>query len=482
MAMSLKSNEMENLLKGLATSNEAFTSHYPGEPHDRQAVHTIYGGAQLFKSNTAVRIGELAQKSVKTYAPNFCAFAKAMHWPGHESMPNDGDAIAALDGKISGASDEFKNKEPELWLAHSVYHRMCEKLEKEAVEDFRIDFEDGYGNRPDEEEDGDAERTAKEVVKGMQEGTLPPFIGIRIKPFNEQLKERSLRSMDIFISTVLSESGGKLPDNFVVTLPKVSWPQEVAALVEAFEYLEDNNGLAQGTLKLEIMIETTQAIMGPNGQSMLPPLLKAAKGRCIGAHFGTYDYTALCQITAEYQEMDHPACDFALHMMKVAYGNTGIFLSNGATNIMPVGPHNAKDGNLSAEQEAENQDVVHRAWRLSQKHINHSLRHAYYQGWDLHPGQVPVRYSSVYYFFLKGLEQNSLRLKSFMDKAAQATLVGDVFDDAATGQGLLNYFLRGMNCGAISADEALATGLTLDEFKTRSFAKILDMRREAHAS
>jgi hypothetical protein len=63
-----------------------------------------------------------------------------------------------------------------------------------------------------------------------------------------------------------------------------------------------------------------------------------------------------------------------------------------------------------------------------------------------------------------------------MERAAQASMVGDVFDDAATGQGLLNYFLRGLSCRAITEDEALATGLTLEELKSRSFAEILKTR------
>ena len=71
--------------------------------------------------------------------------------------------------------------------------------------------------------------------------------------------------------------------------------------------------------------------------------------------------------------------------------------------------------------------------------------------------------------------------KITLEKAAQATLVGDVFDDAATGQGLLNYFLRAINCGAITLDEVKATGLTMDEIRTRSFLKILDGRKKAAA-
>ena len=103
----------------------------------------------------------------------------------------------------------------------------------------------------------------------------------------------------------------------------------------------------------------------------------------------------------------------------------------------------------------------------------------FYQGWDLHPAQLPSRYAAVYGFFLEGLAAASDRLRNFVQKAAQATLVGDVFDDAATGQGLLNYFLRAMNCGAITEAEAVAmSGLTLDELRSRSFMKILKGRRQ----
>ncbi len=217
--------------------------------------------------------------------------------------------------------------------------------------------------------------------------------------------------------------------------------------------------------------------MAADGRSNLPLLLDAAEGRCVAAHFGTYDYTASCSITAAYQKMDHPACDFALHMMKVAYANTGVWLSDGATNVMPVGPHRAPKGEkLSAAQEAENDRVVHAAWKMAYDHIRHALKNGFYQGWDLHPAQLPVRYAACYAFFLEGFAPAAERLSNFVDKAAQATLVGDVFDDAATGQGLLNYFLRGLNSGAVSLEELAVTGLTPEEIQTRSFKRIMDLR------
>jgi hypothetical protein len=227
-----------------------------------------------------------------------------------------------------------------------------------------------------------------------------------------------------------------------------------------------------------MMVETTQAILNERGESSLPLLLEASGGRCIAAHFGTYDYTASCSITAAYQVMDHPACDFAKHMMQVAFAGTGIWLSDGATNVLPAPPHRAKKGKrLSRIQREENREAVHRAWRLHYGHIQHSLVSAYYQGWDLHPAQLPTRYAAVFSFFLDGLDSAAARLKNFVEKAAKATLVGDVFDDAATGQGLLNFFLRAMNCGAISEGEAeRLTGVTVEELHYGSFLKILKNR------
>jgi hypothetical protein len=229
---------------------------------------------------------------------------------------------------------------------------------------------------------------------------------------------------------------------------------------------------------MEMMIETTQSIINSEGGINLPLLLRAARGRCIAAHFGTYDYTASCSITAAHQHMMHPACDFAKHMMQVSFAGTGIWLSDGATNIMPVGPHRAAAGiPLTQDQIEENRAVIHRAWKLHYDHVQHSLIGGFYQGWDLHPAQLPTRYAAVYAFFLESLDAASERLRNFVEKAAKATLVGDVFDDAATGQGLLNYFLRAINCGAITKDEALRlSGLTLEELQSGSFVKILKSR------
>ena len=444
MPTTLSEASMQKITQSLKPAHDAFAARYPGESGRRQPVHTVYGGAHLFKSDTAKRLGSLALRSLETYAPDAKTFAAALELP--------------------------------LALAETIYERVLEKLNREAIEDFRIDFEDGYGTRPDEEEDGHTIIAAEETAKGLEAGTLPPFIGIRIKTFSEELHARSVRTLDLFLSTLVEATKGALPENFVVTLPKIVSPVQVSTLADIFELLEPQLNLPKNSLKMEMMIETTQSIINASGEANLPQLLDAARGRCVAAHFGTYDYTASCSITAAYQDMLHPACDFARHMMQVSFGGTGIWLSDGATNIMPVAPHR---GELSAEQQAENRTVVHRAWKLHYEHIRHSLTNAFYQGWDLHPAQLPTRYAAVYTFFLESLATASERLSNFVAKAAQATLVGDVFDDAATGQGLLNYFLRAINCGALTEQEALdLTSLSLEELRSGSFKKILQNRQK----
>jgi citrate lyase beta subunit len=419
-----------------------------GAPEKRQPVHTVYGGAHLFRADTARRLGDTAIRAMQEYAPDAAALATA-----------------------AGLANE---------RAEMIHSRVMEKLKREPVEDFRLDFEDGYGNRPDAEEDGHAASAAIEVVNGMAANQLPPYTGIRIKPLNPELRARSFRTLDIFIGTLAARGGGKLPANFVVTLPKITSPAQVSVLVDFLETLEEAVRLRPGAIQIELMIETTESIFNAKGECALPELVTAARGRCRGAHFGTYDYTAACGITAAHQTMTHPACDFARSVMQVALAGTGIWLSDGATNILPVPIHRtAKDGPpLSQAQVSENRSAVHRAWKLHVEHIQHSLVNGFYQGWDLHPAQLVTRYAAVYDFFFAGLKSASERLRNFVQKAAQATLVGEVFDDAATGQGLLNYFLRAMHAGAITEKEAQErSGLTLDELRSGSFLKILENRK-----
>src|SRR5471030_619377 len=347
------------ILDVLDKSNTRVAGQFPGDSPARQPVHVVYGGAYLFTADAAQKLSALALRALREHAPDAATLASAL----------------GLDPAITDR----------------IYPRVVDKLTREAVEDFRIDFEDGFGNRPDREEDEHARLAADEVAAGLKAGTLPSSIGIRIKPLNEEQKRRSLRTFDLFLSRLLDQTGGTLPPNFVVTLPKITAPEQVTALAAAFDAFEYGRAIPGLSLKFELMIETTQSVFAADGSVALPRLIAEGDGRIVAAHFGTYDYTAACGITAAHQHMRHPVCDFAKHIMQVALAGTGIWLSDGATNVMPIG----------------SRDVVHRAWRLHAEHVRHSLVTGFYQGWDLHPAQLPSRYGAVYGFFLKRSEEHT---------------------------------------------------------------------------
>jgi len=431
MKTSLSTAEIERIAAPLRAGNAAFAARYPGERSDRQPVHTLYGGAHLFRADATRRLGKRALEALEANAPDATTLARAF------------------------------DLEPK--LAEKVRARVLHKLETEPVEDLRIDFEDGYGARSDEEEDGQAIACAHDVARGRAENVLPPFLGIRIKSMTEETRDRALRTLDLFLTAMVEATDGAIPSGFVITLPKLQIPEHAAALADALDALEPRLGLASGALRFEIMIEQTQAVLDATGRIAVPALVAAARGRCIAAHLGTYDYTANCGVTAAHQHMGHPTCDFAKQCMQASLGGTGVWLSDGGTNVLPVG----------------DRATVHAAWGRQAADIRRSLVGGFYQGWDLHPAQLVARYTAIYAFYLEALAAATARLSSFVGKAARASLVGDVFDDAATGQGLLNFFLRGLACGAVSETEALATGMTLDELRLRSFTKILSGRRAA---
>jgi citrate lyase beta subunit len=415
----------------LTEANRSFARRYPGESPARQPVHTVYLGAQHFHRGIARAHGEEAIRSLE----------------GHAGTAEE---LARVLGLERGGR------------AEELHTRVLEKLRSEPVEDFRIDFEDGFGTHSDHVEDAAAERAAGEVAAAMEEGTLPRFIGLRLKSLAEETRHRALRTAEHFLTALLRSSGGRLPENLLLTLPKATGPEQVAHFVEALAELETRLELPEGALRFEVMVELPQLVMGPRGESPLPLLPDIAGERLVAAHFGTYDYTTALGITPAHQRMRHPACDHARHVMQTSFAGTGIWLSDGSTALLPVG----------------DREAVHRAWCMHFEDVRHSLENAFYQGWDLHPAQLPTRFAAVYSFFLEGRNAAAERLRNFLEKASQATLLGASFDDVATGQALLGFFLRGIGCGAFAEGEVRAsTGLTAAELEGRSFARVLEGRK-----
>ncbi len=389
----------------LAATDAELARRYPGDPGSRQPVHTVYVPADAFTAGTVRAWGDDALAALDAHAPDAAALG----------------AVLGLDGALAG----------------EVHDRVRAKLRREPVEDLRIDFEDGYGPRPDAEEDAAAVAAARTVGAAVDEGTAPPYVGLRMKCMEAAVRDRGIRTLDLFLTTLLD--GGGLPDGLVVTLPKVTFAAQVAAMADLCGEFERAAGLPEGRLRFEIQIETTQAVLGPDGAATVPRLIEAARGRASGLHYGTFDYSAACGVSAAHQAMDHPVADHAKAVMQVAAAGTGVRLSDGSTNVLPVG---------TTEQ-------VHAAWQLHYGLVRRSLARAYYQGWDMHPGHLPTRYAATYAFYREGLDAAAARLAAYTARTA-----GDVMDEPATARALSGYLLRGLDCGAVDpAEVADRTGL-----------------------
>jgi len=367
-------------------------------PEGRQPVHTCYVPADRVGPSTLGDWGAQALAALDEHAPDGLADVL--------DLPSD--------------------------VAEVVHGRVRAKLAGEPVEDLRIDFEDGYGFRSDAEEDSDAERTAHVVRDWLRDGTAPLRFGLRMKSFDTRAsRERGIRTLDVFLTAL-----GEAPEGFVITFPKVTSVAQVEVLGDVLDLF----GLP---LRFEIQVETTRSVVDGEGRLALPRFIEAGRGRVTGLHFGTYDYTAGCGLSAAQQHLAHGACDFARNVMQVSAAGTGVALSDGSTNVLPVG------------------DDVHEGWRTHYRLVRRSLAHGFYQGWDLHPAQLVTRYAAVHAFYREGLAADARRLRSYVARAG-----GSVLDEPATAQALSTSFIRALDCGALDEDEVRrATGLTVTDLQ-----------------
>jgi hypothetical protein len=269
---------------------------------------------------------------------------------------------------------------------------------------------------------------------------VPPFTGLRCKSLEAPTRRRAIRTLHEFLGGLLSR--GPLPAGFTVTLPKVTSADQVAAMARLCSRLEQSHGLAPGRLVFEVQVETPQLIMGADGAATVARCVQAAEGRLSGLHYGTYDYSAALGIAAHLQSIEHPVADYARAVMQVATAGTGVRLSDGSSNLLPEG----------------GRDDVLEAWQLHARLVRRSLERGFYQGWDLHPGQLASRYAATFSFFREGLPVAAGRLRSYLDRASgQASRI---LEEPATARALVGFLCRGLDCGAVTeAELADLTGL-----------------------
>ncbi len=382
----------------LEQADAALAREFPGELPGRQPVHTVYIPADRFHSGTFQEYGEWALWALDDHETLFL-----------DLLDNDLDLLDTV----------------------------REKLTSEPVEDLRIDFEDGYTVLDPEREDEDATRAATALKQAIKFRDASPFHGIRFKSFERSTRARGLRTLALFLEELTD--GGPLPEGFVVTLPKVTSVDQVEAMVLAAAGLESGLGLGDRSLRFEIQIETPQSILGPDGTALVARMIHAADGRCSGLHYGTYDYSAFCGIAAAHQSLDHPVADHAKAVMQAAAAGTGVRLSDGSTNIVPVG----------------DEESVRKAWTNHMRLVRRSLERGFYQGWDLHPAQLPTRYAATFGFYRGGFPSAAARLRNYIEQTSSAIL-----DEPATARALADFLLRGLDCGAVSAEQiTAATGV-----------------------
>lgn len=399
----------ERLDERLASSDAALAAHYPGDDGSRQPVHTVYVPADRYHADLAPDWGRQALAVLEEHVPG-------------------ADGLADIAG-ISPA------------LADEVLPLVREKLQREPIEDLRIDFEDGFGERGDQAEDEAVDTAASALADSLGAGTAAPFHGIRFKSFEAPTRRRGLRTLDRFVAAAASPPG--LAGGFVLTLPKVTAVEQVEAMVSVCEHLESSCQLGAGRLRFEIQVETPQSILLADGSAGVARMIGAAAGRCSAFHYGTYDYSASCGIAAEYQSMEHPAADHAKAVMQAAAAGTGVRLSDGSTNILPVGDRGA----------------VLAAWRLHARLVRRSLERGYYQGWDLHPAQLPTRYAATFAFYRNGFPAAARRLRAYVAHDESGFL-----DEPATARALAWFVSRALQCGAVrEAEVREAIGLSTSD-------------------
>ncbi|HEX6873897.1 MAG TPA: aldolase/citrate lyase family protein [Micromonosporaceae bacterium] len=376
------------LAQRLAPVDDELTRRYPGEPPHRQPVHTVYVPADRFQAGMARSYGASALAAMAEHGP----------------LPFADDVVA----------------------------RVSAKLAREPVEDLRIDFEDGYGIRPDEEEDAAAVAAATIV---REEPGATPYVGLRCKSLEPGTRRRAIRTLDLFLTAL-----GPPPDGFVVTLPKVSAAEQVEAMAVLCARLEQAHRLSEGRLRFEVQVETPPAVLGPDGAATVARMVHAAGGRCVGLHYGTYDYSTALGIAASQQSMAHPVADFAKAVMQVVAAGTGVRICDGSTNVLPVG----------------DRDQVRAGWQLHASLVRRSLERGFYQGWDLHPAQLPTRFAATYAFFREAAVAAVSRLGDYLSRRSSGIL-----DEPATARALARFLLRGLDCGALDEAEVRFSRATL---------------------
>ncbi|GAB90508.1 DUF6986 family protein [Gordonia rhizosphera] len=375
----------------LAPVDADLAARYPGDRAAAQPAHTVYVGAADVDEDTPTSWGTRA----------------------------DEIAAAATEVLTDLAGDD-----------PAVIDLVRARLRTSPIEDLRIDLEDGYGWRADAVEDADARRAGEILAAWTRRRPITPrSAGVRAKGLGEAERSRGLRTLEL----VLDGAGG-VPDGFVFTVPKLRDVRQVDAVNLLCSDLERVHGLPDGVLRYELQVEIPQAVLGPDGRATVAEAIHRGTPRLTGLHYGTYDYSAACGIVSAQQSLAHPVADHAKAVMQAAAAQTGVWISDGSTQVVPAG----------------DPEQIRAGLRRHHALVIRSLQRGFYQGWDMHPGHLVTRWLAVIGFFRSAMPTAAQRLQSYFDRAS-----GAVVDEPATAMSLSLVLQRGAAAGAFTPDEVL---------------------------
>ena len=189
-------------------------------------MHTVYVPADRVRAGLAQRWGATALAALDEHAPD--------------------------PGTLAAASAPTRDRVAEVWPL------LLAKLAREPVEDLRIDLEDGYRGRPDDEEDAHAVAAAARARRGDRP---PRYWGVRFKCF--EAATRRPRAAHARPGAGRRARRGTLPDGFRAHAAQGdARSSRCSRWSRPCERLEAAYGLAAGRLRFEVQVETPQAVLG----------------------------------------------------------------------------------------------------------------------------------------------------------------------------------------------------------------------------
>ena len=229
-SLSLGAAATRRLLAPVRRGGSGARARYPGDSLGRQPVHTVYGGAHLFTRRHRAEAGRAR-----------AARARRVRARRGERSPRR-SARARADAAASRRRLRARRATSSARAGRGLPHRLRGRLRQPPRR---------RGGRPRA-----APPRARWRAGCARARCRRSSASASSRSPTSCARARAAHARPVPDRRCVARRGGSCPTNFVVTLPKVTMPEQVAALVELFERSSGALGLAPGALRIEIMVET----------------------------------------------------------------------------------------------------------------------------------------------------------------------------------------------------------------------------------